>query len=357
MHTIDRDASAERLAAAPVAGLPSLAPRAARASQGGAPQLELAGPATGLHAWREAIAESVVPLEIRERPGTPFQGHLRRCALDGVGVFEMVVTAHTVRRTLELISEDDPQFYKLSLQISGSAVLEQDGRRAELGPGDLAIYDTHRPYTLDFPETSRTMVMVIPREPVDLTPEQIAGVTATCFSSEQGFGRLINPFFIELCNSIEQLPGPYGARLVHSALDLMVTMLAQELDSHHEGPSSAARSLGREVREYILDNLADESMTPASIAAAHFVSLRHLYTIFADEGQTVSAWIRARRLEHIRRDLVDPIYAQRPVSWVAGRWGLHDAAHFSRLFRAEFGESPSTYRRQRLGQQGLRAAS
>lgn len=321
------------------------------------PALDRARPAVNLNTWREAIAAAVVPLEIREKPGVPFQGHLRHTAFDGVGVFELATTAHTVRRTPELISREDSRFYKLSLQLSGHAVLEQDGRRAVLGPGDLAIYDTHRPYSLHFPETSRTMVMVIPQEPVDLTPEQISRVTATCFSREHGFGRLINPFFVELCNSIEQLPDAYGSRLVHSALDLMVTMLAHELDSHHGGPSSPTRGLEREVREYILDHLADDSLTPASIAAAHFVSVRYLYTIFAEESQTISAWIRARRLEHIRRDLLDPVYAQRPVSWVAGRWGLHDAAHFSRVFRAEYGESPSAYRRQRMHHEALAAAS
>lgn len=314
-----------------------------------------ATPASDLPTWREAIAAAVVPLEIRAKPGTTFSGRIRSSAVDGVGVYELLTTAHTVRRTPNLISKADPRCYKLSLQLSGRGILEQDGRRADLGPGDLAIYDTHRPYALDFPEPSRTMVMVIPREPVDLTAEQIARVTATRFSSDRGFGRLINPFFIELCNSIEQLPGTYGTRLVHSALDLMVTMLAQELDSRSDGPSSATGSLHREIREYILNHLADETMTPASIAAAHFVSLRYLYTIFAEDGETISAWIRTRRLEHIRRDLLDPIHAQRTVSWIAGRWGLHDAAHFSRMFKAEYGESPSVYRRQRLAGGSLAA--
>lgn len=319
------------------------------------PSPELSPPSTDLATWREAIAAAVVPLDIQAKPGTTFAGGIRSSCVDGVGVYELLTTAHTVRRTPNLISQHDPRFYKLSLQLSGQAVLEQDGRRADLGPGDLAIYDTHRPYALHFPEPSRTMVMVIPRGPVELTAEQIAGVTATCFSQDRGFGRIVNPFFVELCNSIEQLPGAYGARLVHSALDLMVTMLAQELDSRCEEPSSSTGSLHREIREYILNHLSDETMTPASIAAAHFVSLRYLYTIFAEDGETISAWIRTRRLEHIRRDLLDPIHAQRTVSWIAGRWGLHDAAHFSRMFKAEYGESPSVYRRQRLAGGSLAA--
>jgi AraC-like DNA-binding protein len=59
----------------------------------------------------------------------------------------------------------------------------------------------------------------------------------------------------------------------------------------------------------------------------------------------VAAWIRERRLERCRRDLLDPVLAERPVSAVAARWGLTDPAAFSRLFRAAYGVPPLEYRR------------
>ncbi|MFD6952631.1 AraC family transcriptional regulator [Nocardiopsis sp. TSRI0078] len=318
--------------------------------------LELPSTAMSLPAWRAAIAESVVTLDIREEGDRPFRGHLLRSVVDDVGLFQLVTTPHTVRRTSALITADDARFYKMSLQLSGRAILEQDGRRAVLNPGDLAVYDTHRPYTLHLPELSQSMVMIIPQELVELIPEELSAVTAIRFPGDHGFGRMINPFFVELGRNLDQLSGTYATRLVRSALDLMVTMLSQALHERQGHAGSPALALGRQIREYILRNLSDETMTPASIAAAHFISLRHLYTIFSEEGATVSAWIRTRRLKLIRRDLADPVYADRPVSWVAGRWGLQDPAHFSRLFRAEFGESPSAYRRAQLAQ-AVEAAS
>ncbi|GAA3062290.1 MULTISPECIES: helix-turn-helix domain-containing protein [Actinomycetes] len=310
-------------------------------------------PRTGidLPSWRAAIGSAVVPLDIRAEGGIPFRGHLRSSTVDDVGLFQLVTTPHSVARTPGLISADDARFYKISLQLAGRGILEQDGRRASLGPGDLAIYDTHRPYRLHFAEASQAMVMIFPQEMVDLAPEEIAQVTASCFPQDRGFGRMINPFFMELGRDLDQLTSTYSARLVHLALDLMVTMLSQELDERQASGASPARHLGREIRDHILRHLGDESLSPASIAAAHYISLRHLYTIFSEEGQTVSAWIRSRRLEHIRRDLADPLQADRPISAVAGRWGLHDAAHFSRVFKAEFGESPSAYRRRHLEQE------
>lgn len=302
----------------------------------------------GLDVWRSAVAGAVVPLEIDELDGVAFRGQLGQTRVGDVSLFGIAATPHVVRRTPELISDDDHRFYKLSLQLAGLTVLEQDGRSAVLGPGDLAIYDTHRPYTLTFPEHNQAMVIMFPHELVDLPRDEVARVTATRFPSGTGLGRVINPFFVELGRNLDQLAGTHATRLVHSALDLLVTMLSQELHRHQGPGTNPARSLAREVREYILEHLGDHSLTPSSIARAHYISTRHLYTIFSAEGQSVSAWIRSRRLERIRRDLADPLYADRPVSWVAGRWGLHDAAHFSRLFKAEFGESPTAYRERRL---------
>ena len=61
----------------------------------------------------------------------------------------------------------------------------------------------------------------------------------------------------------------------------------------------------------------------------------------------MSTWIRTRRLEQCRRDLHDPAFADRPVSAVAAQWGFVDAAHFSRVFKAAFGVSPSEFRSTR----------
>jgi AraC-like DNA-binding protein len=87
-------------------------------------------------------------------------------------------------------------------------------------------------------------------------------------------------------------------------------------------------------------------LTPASIAAAHHVSLRYLHKLFEEYGQvrTVAAWVRERRLDRCRRDLADPLLGDWTVEQVASRWGLRGGAHFSRLFKAAFGMPPTAYR-------------
>jgi AraC-like DNA-binding protein len=99
------------------------------------------------------------------------------------------------------------------------------------------------------------------------------------------------------------------------------------------------------VHAFIEQRLADPGLSPEMIAAAHHVSVRYLYKLFEGRHSGVAGWIRERRLERSRRDLLDPALAGRPVSAIAAHWGLTEPATFSRMFRAAYGLPPAEYRR------------
>ncbi|KRE23331.1 hypothetical protein ASG80_06305 [Agromyces sp. Soil535] len=56
------------------------------------------------------------------------------------------------------------------------------------------------------------------------------------------------------------------------------------------------------------------------------------------------SWIRARRLDRAREDLIDPAFSGFSVGEIGARWGLSDPAHFCKLFALAFGRSPTEYR-------------
>jgi AraC-like DNA-binding protein len=129
-------------------------------------------------------------------------------------------------------------------------------------------------------------------------------------------------------------------------LDLLAVALAARLDRAEElPPESRQRALVLRIRAFIEENLGDPDLTPRTVAAAHYVSVRYLHKLFETEQTTVAEWIRHRRLERCRRDLLDPALRALPVNAIAARWGLLNAAHFSRAFRAAYGAAPIEYRR------------
>jgi AraC-like DNA-binding protein len=112
-------------------------------------------------------------------------------------------------------------------------------------------------------------------------------------------------------------------------------------------PATRRRALLASVQTFIDRSLADPHLSPSAIAGAHHISLRWLYKLFEEQGTTVSRWIRERRLERCRRDLLNPALSDLPASAIAYRSGFTDAAHFSRAFRKTYGHPPGTYRRLR----------
>ena len=75
------------------------------------------------------------------------------------------------------------------------------------------------------------------------------------------------------------------------------------------------------------------------------------------ESETLMRQIWEDRLRHCREDLVSTELRRRSISEIAYSWGFRDAAHFSRMFRHRFGETPSALRRSMFGSRGLKACA
>ena len=302
--------------------------------------------AADLTAFRAAVDDSFVPLHVTASDPDRFRGSIRAASADGIHVSTVAASAHVVERTPDLIARADGPAVKMSLMLAGTGLLVQDGREALLRPGDFAVYDTSRPYTLTFSGDFRTIVTMFAPSALPLPSSALAQLTAVRVPGDGGLGGVVAPFLAQLGTHLDQVASPSGSRLVHTALDLLTTVYAHELgaDVAASDPHAALR---RRVEEHIDTHLAAPDLGPGTIAAAHYISTRHLHTLFQGQGTTVAALIRTRRLERCRRELTDPLLADQSVSAIGARWGFPDAAHFSRTFKSAFGFSPSECRAAR----------
>lgn len=299
--------------------------------------------------WHHLISESFVPLDAsvpRESASADeagFRGQLRGKELGPIQVNEVAADGHVVRRTPRLISGSERDYYKLGVQLRGYCLLTQDDREAPLTPGDFAIYDTTRPYTLAFDGSFRMLVLMFPRPTLGMPVGQVRQVTATRFSGRQGLSALVSRFLMQLAAHLEEVDVAGGVRLASNTTDLLVTALTERLDGVAT-QTDAHRSLLVRVMSYIEQRLDDPGLSPDEVAAVHHISTRYLYKLFREENTTVAAWIRDRRLAHCSHDLRDPAQAGRTVGAIAARWGFVDAAHFSRTFKSAFDVPPQEYR-------------
>lgn len=291
--------------------------------------------------WIAGAQESFGSLSIEAPAPDNFQASVRRASLGDVHLFDMQTPAHTVTREPAAADLAQGGYCKLSLQLEGQATITQDGRTCTLEAGSLALYVTSRPYRLDYRADQRSLIVLFPQKFVHLGSDYLGLITATPVRDCQGLGKFAVPLFEQLATNLEELRGPHALALVRSALEMLLTVMVAESKQAGRQPSNM---LYYQAVAYIEEHLAEPDLGPGRIAEALYVSLRHLHGRFAAQDQSVSRFIRTRRLERIREDLANPLYRADSVQVISARYALFDPSYVSKAFRAEYGESPSAYR-------------
>jgi AraC-like DNA-binding protein len=292
----------------------------------------------------DLTADSLAPLEVRIAEAD-FRSRVVTGKFGVSQIFELTIDSPaTARRTPKLIRRSDPEFYKLDVVVHGQLVVGQGGRESRLGPGDLSIFDLSRPaYWVNQP--ARFVGVGFPRTLLPLRPDEVSRLTGLRIDGGRGAGALVSQLARQMPRHLDEYGAADGTRLGTAVLDLITAVLAARLDRESAvPPGSRQHALLLRIHAFIELRLSDPRLTPATIAAAHHISPRYLHKLFQTQPATVSSWIRQRRLDRCRRDLLDPALRSRPVSAIGARWGFTSPAQFNRAFTAAYGMPPGEYR-------------
>lgn len=307
-----------------------------------------ADPGDRLTAWRELVNRAFLPLAITplKAAGLPTEFGASVIGSDWgeLRVWRVTATPMSAQRTSRHINSSARDDYLLALHISGTAAAAQDGRQVILGPGDFALFDPTRPYSIAFHGvgTFEHVIYQVPRASLDAR-WRADRATALGVAAASSAGRLVSPYLQTLARPA-RAPGDLPAQtFIDAALDLAVTALRATagVGSHLD---LRRRSVAAELKRYALAHLADPDLSPATVARASYVSVRQLHRLFAHDGVSFGAWVREQRLRRCRDDLANPQLTYRAISEIAARWGFRSAAHFTRACHARYGITPAELR-------------
>lgn len=295
--------------------------------------------------WTNASRDAYHPLQIRADGRERFRARMWRDTLASMGMFRVAASANTMTRSRQDIAAGNDESLHFSILLRGHLHKAQQGRASVLGPGDMAVYDTAQPVVLRADEDFDVLTLKLPRPLLGRDFNAKASrLTAVRIPGQAGLPRLAARFF---CGTAAGLA---DGSIDHEDTDLaervidLVRRLYLDLDASPASHPRSRRDLFLQAKAYIQAHLGDPALNPEQVARACFVSTRYLHRVFAGEGHTVSEWIRSERLEHCRRDLLDPAFAHHSILSIATRWGLPSAPHFSRLFHRAYGQSPRCFR-------------
>jgi AraC-like DNA-binding protein len=303
-----------------------------------------------LEALTQFVWEHLAPMHVSSDEIDTFRGRAHSANLGIVQLSSVSGrNAFVARRTRKLIANGGSEHLKVVLQTAGSSVVSQGARQATLVPGDFVLYDTTRPYQIISGGQFQMKAVMFLRNELRLTPSQLERILTQPISGREGLGLVVSQYLSGLTRQLHAGDCSRTHHLADATLDLLAALFTELLGCPGEiSPNDGKTGLLLRVRTYIEHRLGDPGLDVAQIAAAHHISIRALQKLFESDRQTVTGWIRARRIEHCRKDLANPLLANEPIRTIASKWGLLEPAQFSRLFKATYGLPPRDYRASAL---------
>jgi AraC-like DNA-binding protein len=272
-------------------------------------------------------------------PG-PLAGAIEHASLGRVDAFRVGGTPQVVRRTRRSLADVPDEPFKVCVQRRGRSVVRQGGTELVLTPGDIAIYDTSRPYELRFDEGWECLAMTLPRRALAASDSVVERSMSHGWPAADGRTGVLGHL---LGSAVRETPQPGGAtHLGEAAIQLLSSLVGGE---EQADPGEVLRA---RVIAHLEAHAFDPDLSHDAVAAAHGLSPRSLHRLFEDQPLSAMAHLRELRLLAIRDALVDPANASRSTAAIASRWGLTDPSHFARTFRTRFGITPGSLRKDAL---------
>ncbi|KWF67738.1 helix-turn-helix domain-containing protein [Burkholderia pseudomultivorans] len=295
--------------------------------------------------WVDHVARSLVRIECSGKSSDGIDATLRKRDLALFSACDIVANRHAVVRTPHNIHADQRDAVFICLMHAGQGYTFQDVECMQHAPGDIVLYDTSMPYGHGFPADMAMTVLDVPRDVFEarVGPWRYRGVVkidrddgVTSWAARQIHALLAEP------HSPAHEAHDGRERRAAAVLDLVRSMLRLR-DGDASPTKSTVHTLSR-AKAFIESHLDDDALDCHAVSRAIRLSPRQLARIFEIEGMPLTRYILARRLERCRADLRDRSLKHLTVSEIAFRWGFNNSAHFSRSYRARFGETPSDTR-------------
>ncbi|MBP2327175.1 AraC-like DNA-binding protein [Kibdelosporangium banguiense] len=263
--------------------------------------------------------------------------------LGSANIFTNRASGIRLLRTAKQAKQDVEPVVALSVQQLAHGRHEQLTVRQVIRPGELMAVDLSAPYEFSWPGNGAAGCVQIPFEQLGLSVDIIRSAVGNLRASP--LYQLFANHVAHLSRDADRLSADPGAAILGAAtVELARALLISAARPDQHSNAVMHQTLLTRVRAYVRQHLTDPDLSPATIAAAHNVSLRYLYKICAQAGFSLEQWIIGERLHGAREELIRPGSRGRTIAMVARQWGFSDPTHFTRRFRSAYGVTPSEWR-------------
>lgn len=302
-----------------------------------------------MRSWSQILAATHLAFDVRATSRTParFQGAVTRRAIGDLMLVDCAASPFLGNRSQAVIegrtAATNEEVFGFQFVCKGVELVREGGRELALNAGDVVLWDGMLATEVEIVESFYKRTLLFPREQVLALCPRLADVTALPSLSGSVPARLLVRYMNALALESQSLDPAGSAAAASAALELLRAAVEPHLPT---GRASLRAAMRAEITRYVRTHLQDPGLGPASIARTYAMSVRALHALFEDVDASVAGLVRAERLNRCLEDLQRANGGS--VTDIAFRWGFCDAAHFSRVFKREYGATPSEVRQAAL---------
>ncbi|MBP1849390.1 acetamidase/formamidase family protein [Rhizobium halophytocola] len=227
----------------------------------------------------------------------------------------------------------------------GRGHVTDGGRRAcEFADGDIWVGDPLENWRMHLRNDFEMLLLQVPRERI-LNRIGRNPHAPTTVLGESGSAAAARPAMRAFCSNFALLEDRDVMAGEAAITELVLAALLAETRHDEDSVSQVQAAHFSRVCAQIELRLGEPELAIGDIARSEGLSPRYIQKLFEAQDRAFSDYVRHRRLEHCRKDLLNPQYCDCSVAEIGFRWGFGNAAHFSRAFSSAYGISPRDLRK------------
>jgi AraC-like DNA-binding protein len=146
--------------------------------------------------------------------------------------------------------------------------------------------------------------------------------------------------------NVEMLDEQLTAHIDRTIFDLIVLLLGASRDAQTIATLRGLRAVRlRAILAEINQGFSDPNFSARQVASRLGLSIRYVYELVYEAGNSFSERVLELRLQKARKELETPRSDSRKISDIAYAAGFNEVSHFNRCFRRRFGMTPTAARR------------
>ena len=258
-------------------------------------------------------------------------------------VFNVESTGLTLRRTPRLAAQMDECTLALVVPIRSTNRLVRDGADDTFASGQLFLVDMAEPYDYSWDGNGGSYAFQVDAEALSVPLDVVH--TAAHRLHHSPLYPLVQSHISQLTADAHLMADRPGVEDVGAAtVELMRALIYSAGATGRDRRDAESAVLDVRIDAYIRSQLRDPDLAPAQIAAAHGISVRSLYALYASLGESLEQTIIDQRLRSAAADLIADEFDHMTIGDIAHSWGFSSPSFFSNRFRQMYGCSPSDWR-------------